>query len=200
MSGNPRHRQAAFTLIESLIAVALVAVLVTLAAPSFRDMILMQRLRGVNTQLVTDIQYARSEAISRGTYVHTRFQAAAGVSCYIVFTRPDTASMPSCDCLAAAGARCTDPALTEVRTVQVDRQQDSVLLEVRFGPEEFIIDPRTGGLPVTPAVPDGPTVPDVSFAVDTFIDDARRFRTRVGPSGRPSVCIPSGSTLSGDAC
>ena len=198
MHHSPRRAQGAFTLIEILIAVALVAVIAALAAPSFRDMILMQRLRGVTAQLVTDMNYARSEAVSRGTFMHVRFQATSSVSCYILFTRPNVATAPTCDCTAAVGARCTDAALTEVRTVQVDAQ-DAVFVQVRSGRGEFIIEPRTGGLPLLPN-PGGGDVVNTEFTVDTLIDETRRFRTRVGKSGRPSGCIPSGSNLGGVAC
>ena len=56
-----------FTLVELLIVVAVVAIILVVAAPSFRDMILMQRLRSITAQLVTDLQFARNEAVSRGT-------------------------------------------------------------------------------------------------------------------------------------
>ncbi|HRC39206.1 MAG TPA: prepilin-type N-terminal cleavage/methylation domain-containing protein, partial [Rubrivivax sp.] len=51
-----RWPQAAFTLVELMIAIAVVAVVLVLAAPSFRELIEMQRLRSVNAQLVTDLQ------------------------------------------------------------------------------------------------------------------------------------------------
>ena len=59
-------RQRGFTLIELMVVVAVLGTLVMLVAPSFRDMILMQRLRGINAQVTTDMQFARSEAVSRG--------------------------------------------------------------------------------------------------------------------------------------
>ena len=206
MSSHPmRRRMTAFTLVELMIVVALVGVILALAAPSFRDMILMQRLRGVNAQIVTDMQYARSEAISRGTYVHVKFQATAGaggMSCYIIFTRPDTSTFPSCDCTAGAAARCPPPppaaALSEVRTVQVTNAQ-SVFVAAPLGePLEYIIDPRTGGIVVIP-VDSSYSVPG-EFNVDAYIDSPRRLRNHVGLSGRPSVCKPSGSIIAGGAC
>ena len=201
MSPHPmRSRMTAFTLVELMIVVALVAVILALAAPSFRDMILMQRLRGVNAQIVTDMQYARSEAISRGTYVHVKFQgptAPGDMACYIIFTRITIAPTPDCDCKLPEGARCGGPALREVRTVQVKNDQ-SVLLRVPTGPSDFVIDPRTGGITMSDV--DVLFPPSGNVIVDTYIDDARRFRNQINQSGRPSVCRPPGSSLAGGTC
>ena len=56
-----RHHYG-FTLVELMIVVALVAILLALAAPSFRETIARNRLEGVAGELSTDFQYARSEA------------------------------------------------------------------------------------------------------------------------------------------
>ncbi|MCY7316089.1 MAG: GspH/FimT family pseudopilin [Rubrivivax sp.] len=200
-AARPCRAIAAFTLVEMLIAIAVVALIVTLAAPSFRDMILMQRLRGTNAQLVTDLSYARSEAVSRAQYVQVRFQktaGAAGMSCYVIYTRTDRFWNPLCDCLAAEGSRCPTPALaTEVRTVQV-ANSSAVHIAVPSGASIYLIDPRTGGLVRSPV--DSGADPVDNVLVDGFIDDSRKFRNRVGISGRVSVCVPSPSTLGGDSC
>lgn len=70
--GSPSHLEAAcchprgFTLIELLVAVAIGATLLVMAAPSFSELILNNRLTGHLNQLVSHIHYARSEAIRRG--------------------------------------------------------------------------------------------------------------------------------------
>ncbi len=199
----PRRRRAiaAFTLVEMLIAVAVLAVILTLAAPSFRDMILMQRLRGINAQLVTDLAYARSEAVSRAQFVQVQFQkttGAAGMSCYVIHTRPNKSWSQECDCTAAEGARCPAPlAATEVRTVQV-ANSSGIFIAVPSGSSLYLIDPRTGGLAFAP-IDGGPATVD-NVLVDGFIDDARKFRNRVGASGRVSVCVPAASQVGGEAC
>ncbi|HSW05753.1 GspH/FimT family pseudopilin [Aquabacterium sp.] len=62
---NRRHAQG-LTLIEVLVAVAIAAIMVGLAAPSFVQTLARSRLEGVATTLAMDIQYTRSEAIRRG--------------------------------------------------------------------------------------------------------------------------------------
>ena len=188
---------AAFTLIELMIVVALIAIIVALAAPSFRDMILMQRLRGTNAQLVTDLAMARSEAISRGVLVGVRSQVGSGMSCYIINTRTSLTA-PLCDCTAAPGARCPNAATTEIRTVQVPSDTVVVLGLPAGQADNFTFDPRTGGMKLAPS---DFGIYDISgFQVETFIDTARKLRTAVSLSGRISVCTPSGSGVGGSSC
>jgi len=208
---STRRAVAAFTLIEVMISVAVIAVIVTLAAPSFQEMILMQRLRGINAQLVTDLKLARSEAVSRNLHIQVQFQYSStpnGMSCYIIFARlPPPASVGTCDCTAAPGSRCTDASTTtEVRTVQLSNS-DSIFLanaaisggDVSYSSSgNYVIDPRTGAMPVQYSDEDIVTIP--VFNVDVFADATRKFRTSVDPSGRPSVCVPSGSTVGGTGC
>ena len=82
-----KHRRASpgFTLIELMVVVAIAGVLLLLVAPSFQDMIVMQRLRGVNAQLITDMQFARSEAVSRGRYARVNFGNDGDQTCYVIY-------------------------------------------------------------------------------------------------------------------
>ena len=73
MSEIYRHRRSAsqrgFTLLELMIAVALAAVLASLAAPSFRQFIATQRVKSASFDLITALTMARSEAITRNTNI-----------------------------------------------------------------------------------------------------------------------------------
>ena len=61
--------QRGFTLIELMVAVAMVAVLAMLAAPSFNESILSNKLTGFATSFIASAQLARSEAIKRNASV-----------------------------------------------------------------------------------------------------------------------------------
>jgi len=52
-----------FTFIELLIVIAIAAILAAIAAPSFRKMNRNMAIRGAADELISDIQFARSEAI-----------------------------------------------------------------------------------------------------------------------------------------
>jgi len=58
-----------FTLIELMVTIAVAAVLLTLAAPSFQSLLISNRLTALTNDLVSDLAFARSEAIKRGVVV-----------------------------------------------------------------------------------------------------------------------------------
>lgn len=61
--------QDGFTLIELVIVLVIAAILVVVALPSMREMVLNQRIRGTANDLFMDLSYARSEAIKRNATV-----------------------------------------------------------------------------------------------------------------------------------
>jgi type IV fimbrial biogenesis protein FimT len=60
---------AGYSLIEALTVMAIVAILVVLAAPSFTDFIVTQRLRTAQYDLFNDLIFVRSEAVKRNSTV-----------------------------------------------------------------------------------------------------------------------------------
>lgn len=54
-----------FTLVELMITLVVLAILVTLAAPSFRNFLAQQRIRSASLDLIMGLTQARSEAINR---------------------------------------------------------------------------------------------------------------------------------------
>jgi len=81
---RPRRRpegeaaQRGVTLIEVMAVVAIVAVLLALGVPSFREFVARNRLDGAAQELMTSLQYARSEAMRRGAQVTVRLAGAEG--------------------------------------------------------------------------------------------------------------------------
>jgi type IV fimbrial biogenesis protein FimT len=61
--------QRAFTLVEMVIVVFMVGVLATLAGPMFSDFIVQQSIRNAAFELMSDLTYARSEAVKRNLSV-----------------------------------------------------------------------------------------------------------------------------------
>jgi type IV fimbrial biogenesis protein FimT len=75
MSQRPKRQLAArhvvgFTLIELMVTIAVAAVLATLAAPSFRQFILSQRIKNASYDLISALTLTRSEAITRNANVN----------------------------------------------------------------------------------------------------------------------------------
>jgi type IV fimbrial biogenesis protein FimT len=64
-----RYKSAGFTLLELMIVVAIVAVMTRLAAPSFKYLIQSNTMSGTVNSFLSDMRFARSEAIRRGGVV-----------------------------------------------------------------------------------------------------------------------------------
>jgi prepilin-type N-terminal cleavage/methylation domain-containing protein len=88
-----------FTLIELMVTVAVIASLLMIAAPSFKQLIAQQRLKNINAELVTSLQFARSEALARNTPIYLKFGSSASppMTCYILYTSQSA----GCDCKIA---------------------------------------------------------------------------------------------------
>ena len=126
MRNASRHRQAqpmrGVTIIEMMVVVVVAAIILTLAVPSMREFLVRQRVAAVNAELVTDLQFARSEAVARNRDVYVSFftDPLAGsppMSCYTIHT---LGTVGSCDCRKPLGTACDIAAeLVEIKTVQV---------------------------------------------------------------------------------
>ncbi len=198
MLGPVMRRDSGLTLLELMVVVALIGVVVALAGPAFKDMILMQRLRSVNAELMTDLQFARSEAVARRDFVRVHFKSDTNSTCYTIYTSPTRS--PRCDCLAGPGAACTGDRV-EVKTVKLAKSTGVMVApppEQAIDTQAFAFDWRTGGIYLIPT--DAAPEPMDAFLVDSYIDSARKLRTRLNAAGRPQICKPSGSTMSEPAC
>lgn len=196
---SPRRRllRRAFTLIEMMVVIALVGVIVLLAAPSFTEMIGMQRLRAINDQLVTDMQFLRGEAVSRNQYMGfiARSVPAESMSCYTIFSSSTpldstTLNAALCNCTNAIGAACTAPQ-RELRTVQIPR---SFSIDLRFPPNQggfAVVSPINGAVEIRP--PNTALFADREFCVEVRRSPRGRLRTGVSMGGRTSQCSPDGS-------
>ncbi|NRF72324.1 type II transport protein GspH [Aquincola sp. S2] len=105
----PCRRVRGLTLIEVVVAIAIAAIMLGLAAPSFVESIARTRLEGAVSTLGIDVQYARSEAIRRRTNA-TLTILSGGASYTIGYTPTSgadvvlkTVALPSGVSLSAAG-------------------------------------------------------------------------------------------------
>jgi type IV fimbrial biogenesis protein FimT len=95
-------RQRGITLIESLIAMTVVAVSISTALPSFKSALERRHLEGAAAQLETDIQHARSLAVANNHSVRLKFTDDDSGSCYAVFS----GAANQCQCRADGSSSC----------------------------------------------------------------------------------------------
>jgi prepilin-type N-terminal cleavage/methylation domain-containing protein len=207
------HYQQGLTLFELLVGIAVMALLMVLAAPSFNSMIEMQRLRGTSDQLLTDVQFMRAEAVSRQEVTGISFATNSAMTCYIVHTcgSIDPADC-FCDCRGATeAARCTGGQKREIKLVQVPRSSN---VEVKSVPvsgaaltsDHVTINPATGAMSIFYPVPltpiPTPTVTEfwAEVSLSSVASAQGSLQTRINPMGRPNVCAPGGVVKGPIAC
>jgi type IV fimbrial biogenesis protein FimT len=97
------RNRSGFTVIEMMIALSVLAVILTLAVPAFGRFMEQQRLTARANELVAHLQFARGQAISRGTLV-AACPSRDGRTCtggnrwehgWIVYLDPDKAGQPA---------------------------------------------------------------------------------------------------------
>lgn len=201
----------AFTLIELMVVIALVGVIVLLAAPQMMDFIAYQRVKSINAQTASDLQFARSEAVSRNEYmgIYTDANPETGVmSCYTVFSSKDNpypvdasgnalSRTGDCNCQRTPGSACTGT-WREVRTVQMPSGVGLTYEMHRLQHLSVSFDPTTGGIVFPPA--DTRAVQGQSFCIGVKRPAGGRMRAGVNLAGRVEICSPHGSIAGAVAC
>jgi type IV fimbrial biogenesis protein FimT len=90
-AGQRSRRRGGFTLLELMVALTVVGILVGVAVPSMRTMLLNNRLTSISNDLLASLQHARTEAIKRQSNV------------VLCATADSTAANPTCTNGAATG-------------------------------------------------------------------------------------------------
>jgi type IV fimbrial biogenesis protein FimT len=129
-------KQQGLSLIEVTVTMAVAVVLAGTAAPSLFDFIGTRRLEAAATQLASDIQFVRTDAVARNQPVRLSFFNSADGSCYVIHT----GAAASCSCAATGPATCTGSAL-QLKTVQL-AARDKVSVQANTG--TVLFDPLHG--------------------------------------------------------
>lgn len=177
------RRSRGFTLVELMVTIAVAAVLLVVATPSFIDFIDKARLRGVADSAVDFVSKARAESVKDGRDVSVAFGGSTTAWCIGANeAQPATPGDPAgtagaCDCSASAasclvgGQQATLDA-TSNNGVTVDAATAALTFDNRLG-----------------------VVSGLGTSVVTFTSPRRTFALQltVTPLGQVSLCVPASS-------
>ena len=131
-----RLSRAGVSLLESLVVLAVTAVLVGTAIPSFEAARERRHLDGVAAQLETDIHHARMLAVAQNRTLRLSLHSGAAGSCYLVHT----GSFEDCRCAVGQDPVCTAGArslraehLTAGERPQVESNVRSIVFDASRG-------------------------------------------------------------------
>lgn len=180
-----------FTLIELFVGIAIVAIILALGVPSLRNWMTAQRVSSVATELVTDLRYARSEAISANMISGVAY-SNAGNGCYTIFRGPPARNV-SCDCTLPTP--CTPP-LVNLKTVILP--PGDVLLSWANAPATEVFQSGSELKSEDTGVGGGTSdnVPSIATINGGHASRQLLVRTSAGLH-RPNVCAPSSSKIPG---
>jgi len=173
------RRQRGWTLTEFCVSLAIAALMVMVALPSFTDMLRKRHLEGLAGELSADLQWLRTEAVARNVTARITLSSDIHGDCYVLHT----GDAGDCVCNAGAPATCNAGA----------QAIKSVLLpaagQVRLTAEE----PSTAFDPVR-----GNARPGNTFTVKD--DSGREVRHVVSFLGRVRSCTTSAALLGYAPC
>lgn len=173
---NPSPHQRGLTLVELMIGLAFLGVLLAVAAPSLQGMVTAQRMRSAASELVTDIQFARSEAVRLNRPVIMAFGPDAVSACYTLYIRGVAGF---CQCTRGVGNACLGGP-TELKTRGLPASQGITLNGISAADTRDVTFDAQQGLPNTER-----------FTID-IASPAGSLRTLINPAGSISQCSPDG--------
>lgn len=168
------------TLIELMVTIAVLAVLLTLAAPSFGDFFQRYRLRGAADDVVSLIAISRAEAITRNRDVAIRFAGSGAAWCVggVATAEPST---PGTAVDTTPGCTCNSDCKIGDKVMEV-AGSDHQGVTLAALPTGFVFDRLNG------------TVSPLSAATATFNSPNGKYALSVdvSPLGRGRLCVPAG--------
>jgi type IV fimbrial biogenesis protein FimT len=167
-----RARNGGFTLVELMLGIGVLALLMTLAIPSFSVFLHNSRIRNVADGVMNGVQLARSEAVRRNRAVEFAFTAGANWTV--------TQLNPLEEVQARAGDEGT-------KYTTLDSGASS---RVTFGPM---------GSPLSTNPGDGsPAIQRIDIASTQTMDGLRPLAILISPAGNIRMCDPDTKLPAGD--
>jgi type IV fimbrial biogenesis protein FimT len=179
-TARPNRLARGLTLIECCVVASVAAVLAGTAVPSFDSFQKRRTLEGVAAEALTDLHYARSEAVSRNRTVRVSYLSAPdGASCMIIHT----GKAADCQCGNQGTAVCS--ASTTVLKAKAFAAGSPVTLTSNV--DHMIIEPVRAMF-------------TLGGKVQAKLADGSEVRHVVAPHGRIKTCSPEGKMKGFPVC
>lgn len=169
-------RQKGMTLIELLISISIIAIIVSLAAPSFSSLIVNQKIKGLGNEVTTDLYFSKMESAQSNQCITIEFSVTGyTIKKLAPYINPCSTS--------------TATTITTLKTVvidgnnTIDPSSGSTYLAVMFDPV------RTTA-----------TFTGVPINISNTSASSRLLQISVSTLGRPKICSPSGSITGFSPC
>lgn len=178
------------SLIEVMVVVGVLAILVSVAAPSLADMLNRRRVAMVAAELSTDLAFARSEVALRpgiAATVTVFFRQTPSMTCY---TMAYYGGVGDCNCTSGPGNACSgngpSSQVPEIKTTQV---RSSVGVTI-VAPVTVT---RMGALSQVGFTWPHLTASPTNFAVTVTGSRGSSLRVKLNGMGRVETCSPDGT-------
>lgn len=170
------------TLVEMLITVAVLAIILTSAVPSWRAFIARRHLDGASAQLQADLHFLRSSSVALNQGLRIRVYSSSAGSCYLVHNGSEN----QCSCTFPAGA---EPSASCTAGVELLRSQVWATgpVKVQANVTSMYVDPRHGTF--SPA-----------GSIELQAGDGPVLRHVVSILGRVKLCAPGAVVTGVPAC
>lgn len=172
------------TLIEVAVALVIVAVIAAVGVPTLREFMMQQRLKSAATELLADMQLARSTSLSLasvGSFVNVNFRSNATMTCYSIAVV--TSALTNCDCRRTtnicqfAGVAMTPP----LRIATIERSTGITVAS----PSQMYFNSS------------GMTVDHAERTLTANASTGLTLNVMIGQTGFPRLCAPAGTNISG---
>ncbi|MFT3816957.1 MAG: GspH/FimT family pseudopilin [Rubrivivax sp.] len=172
-------RQRGLTVVDCAVTLAIVSILAGSAAPMAQQVRSRWHLEGAAAQLETQLQFARSEAVSRHKPVRVSFASNASQSCYVVHT----GKTGECDCTQPGPSVCPQG----VEQLALTRYTQAGTVQLSATAKDIGFDGDTGTVTPTTSV----TLANVH---------GQALKVVVNVVGRVRSCSPSKTVVGHPAC
>ena len=179
-TGNGISTQTGFTVIELMIAIGVLAVIASLALPSYRTIMEKRQVTSGAEQLGAFLSSAQLESVKRNQFVVVNYQENGGDWCFGM--RAGDSAAVACDCTVvdstAANACQLDGSLKVFASSVLNYPE--VLISATVGDDGSIVYDPVRGL-----VQDAETV---KLGLQSLPENTYALDVEVSPTGRVKIC------------